>query len=75
MSPKLVSPKLDRVLCAECHVRHVLFREETRWPRYYLRPDHVKLDDANWKVFVNSRYDAETGEWRTSKKPYIQVIG
>ena len=64
----------DRALCAECHVRHVLFREETRWPGYYYRPDHAKLDDANWKVFVNSRYDAETGEWQMSRKPYIQVI-
>ncbi len=70
-----MSRKLDRALCAECHVRHVLFREETRWPGYYYRPDHAKLDDANWKVFVNSRYDAETGEWRMSRKPYIQVIG
>ncbi len=65
----------DRALCAECHVRHVLFRAETRWPGYYYRPDHAKLDDENWKVFVNSRYDAQTGEWRMSKKPYIRVIG
>ena len=55
-------------------MRHVLFREETRWPRYYYRPDHAKLDDENWKVFVNSRYDAETGAWQMSRKPYIQVI-
>ncbi len=41
---------------------------------YYYRPAHAKLDDKYWKVFVNSRYDAETVQWRMSRKPYIQVI-
>ena len=64
----------DRALSAECHVRHVLFRQETRWPGYLYRPDHPTLDDENWKVFVNSRYDAEKDEWRLSKKPFIPVV-
>ena len=64
----------DRVLSAECHVRHVLFRKETRWPGYLFRPDYASLDDDNWKVFVNSRYDAASGTWEMSKKPVIAVI-
>jgi adenylylsulfate reductase subunit A len=64
----------DRALTAECHVRHVLYRQETRWPGYLYRPDHPTVDDENWKVFVNSMYDAETGAWRLSTKPHIQVV-
>ncbi len=64
----------DRVLCAECHIHHVLFREETRWPGYLYRSDHPKLDEENWKVFVNSRYDADSDTWHMSKKPFIPLI-
>ncbi len=52
----------------------MLFREEIRWPGYLYRPDHPKLDDANWKRFVNSRYDAASGTWEMSAKPMIQVV-
>ena len=52
----------------------MLFRKETRWPGYLYRPDYATLDDDNWKVFVNSRYDAPSGAWQMSKKPLIQVI-
>ena len=65
----------DRVLTAECHLRHVLYREETRWPGDLFRPDHPATDDENWKVFVNSRYDAATGGWHFSKKPVKEVVG
>ena len=51
----------------------MLFRDETRWPGYYYNADHPKLDDENWKVFVNSRFDPATGQWEMSKKPYIPV--
>ncbi len=64
----------DRALGAECHVHHVPFREETRWPGYLYRPDHPKHDDANWKHFVTSRYDADSGTWEISTKPVIQVV-
>ena len=64
----------DRTWCAESHLRHLLFREETRWPGYYYRGDYPKLDDENWKVFVNSKYDSATGEWHMSKKPFISLI-
>ncbi|MFQ5954825.1 MAG: adenylyl-sulfate reductase subunit alpha [Kiloniellales bacterium] len=64
----------DRTRCAECHLQHVLYRKETRWPGYLYRPDYDRLDDENWKLFVNSRYDARTGGWQMSTKPVIQVI-
>jgi adenylylsulfate reductase, subunit A len=37
-----------RLLASESVTQHTLFREETRWPGYYYRGDHMKLDDANW---------------------------
>ncbi len=55
-------------------MRHLLFRQETRWPGYYYRGDYPNLDDENWKVFVTSKFDRSTGEWQLSKKPYIQVV-
>ena len=64
----------DRTWCAESHLRHIQFREETRWPGYYYRGDFPKLDEENWKVFVNSRYDPATGEWHMSKKPFIPLV-
>jgi adenylylsulfate reductase subunit A len=64
----------DRARCAECHLHHVLYRQETRWPGYLYRTDYPTLDDANWKVFVNSRYDAATDKWQLSKKPFIPLI-
>ncbi len=61
----------DRVWCAEAHLRHMLFRKETRWPGYYYRADYPKMDDQNWKVFTNSRYDPQTGEWQLQKVPFL----
>ena len=63
-----------RVLTAEAVARHTLFRQETRWPGYYYRADHPKLDDAEWHVFTASEYDALTGEWRLSKLPVHHII-
>ena len=64
----------DRVWCAEAHLQHLLFRTETRWPGYYYRADYPKLDDKDWKVFSNSRYDATTGEWNLEKVPFLTNI-
>src|SRR5512144_2259196 len=44
-----------RMYQAEAHVRSILFRQETRWPGYYFPADMPKLDEENWKVFVNCR--------------------
>jgi adenylylsulfate reductase, subunit A len=63
-----------RVLTAEAVARHTLFRQETRWPGYYYRADHPKLDDAEWHVFTASEYDAKTGEWRLTKLPVHHII-
>jgi adenylylsulfate reductase, subunit A len=63
-----------RVLTAEAVARHTLFRQETRWPGYYYRADHPKLDDAEWHVFTASEYDAKSGEWRLTKLPVHHVI-
>jgi adenylylsulfate reductase subunit A len=62
-----------RMWIAESHVRHLLFREETRWPGYYYRSDFDKLDEANWKCFVNSVYNRDTGEWEMKKVPIINL--
>ncbi len=55
-------------------MRHLLYREETRWPGYYYRSDFPDLDDSKWRVFVNSRFDSETNEWDLFTKPYINLI-
>ena len=63
-----------RIWTAEAVLRHTMFRQETRWPGYIYRSDHPKLDDENWHVFVNSRYDPKTGEWATFKRPILKVL-
>ena len=63
-----------RSLAAESHARHILFREESRYPGYYYRGDFLAVDDDNWKCFVNSKMDPKTGEWSVFKKPYHQII-
>ncbi len=62
-----------RVYSLEAHARHILFREESRYPGYYYRGDLNKIDDENWKCFVNSTYDAETNKWELKKVPYVQI--
>ncbi len=63
-----------RMWAAEAHLRHIMFREETRYPGFYYRTDYPDLDDANWKVFVNSRFDPKSGEWELKKVPHIDII-
>jgi len=64
-----------RVWTAEAVIRHTLYRKETRWPGYYYRSDYPKLDDQNWHVFVNSRYDPKTREWFMTTRPVHQIVG
>ncbi len=61
----------QRVWQAEAHVRTILFREETRWPGYYFRADCPKMDEANWKVFVNCAY--KNGQWEMKKVPVVPI--
>jgi len=63
-----------RIWSLEAHAKHILFREESRYPGYYYRGDHLAIDDANWKCFVNSKFDPKTGEWNCFKKDYVQLV-
>jgi adenylylsulfate reductase subunit A len=63
-----------RMWIAESHLRHVLFREESRWPGYYFRADFPDMDEANWKCFVNSVYNPKTGEWTMKKVPVVNIL-
>jgi adenylylsulfate reductase subunit A len=71
----------DRALVAEANIRHMLFREETRWPGYYYRMDHPKIDDENWKAFVVSRFQPSdngghwaSGDWELEKIPVQSIV-
>ena len=63
-----------RLLAAYAHMKHIQFREESRYPGYYYRADFLQVDDEKWKCFVNSTYDRNTGEWSLKKVPYVQLI-
>jgi adenylylsulfate reductase subunit A len=63
-----------RSVVGELHLRHILFREETRYPGFYYRMDHQKLDEVNWKVFVNSKINKSTGEVEVFKKPWLEIV-
>ena len=63
-----------RIWALETHARHILFREESRYPGYYYRGDFLAIDDKNWKCFVNSKYDPKTGQWSVFKRDYVQLV-
>jgi adenylylsulfate reductase subunit A len=63
-----------RLGTVESHLRHILFREESRYPGFYYRSDFNLVDEDNWKCFVNSKFDPEKGEWSVFKKDYVQII-
>lgn len=65
---------VQRMWQAEAHVRTILFREETRWPGYYRRTDFPNMDEQNWKVFANAKWDPKTGQWTMLKRPVISLI-
>ena len=62
---------MHRHRTSECVLQHTLFRKETRWPGYYYRGDHMKLDDENWHVLTVSRRDSKTGEYTLEKAPSV----
>ena len=59
---------------SEAVTHHTLFREETRWPGYYYRGDHMKVDDDNWHVLTVSRRDPDTGEYTMEKAPCYHLV-
>ena len=65
---------VHRTWVGEAHMRHLLHREETRWPGFYYRTDYPDMDEANWKVFVNSRYDAVSEQWSVFTKPCLDIF-
>ena len=65
---------VHRAWVGEAHLRHLLHREETRWPGYYYRSDFPDMDDRNWRVFVNSRFDRSANSWQLMTRPYRDLI-
>ncbi|MFC1971804.1 adenylyl-sulfate reductase subunit alpha [Chloroflexota bacterium] len=65
---------VHRMWQAEAHVRTILFRDETRWPGYYFRADAPEIDNKNWKVFVNCKWDPKTDKWDVFKRDIIQIV-
>ena len=63
-----------RLLASQSVAQHTLYREETRWPGYYYRGDHMKLDDENWHCLTLSRRDPESGEWEMEKAPVYHIV-
>ncbi|EXJ16019.1 adenylyl-sulfate reductase subunit alpha [Imhoffiella purpurea] len=63
-----------RVLSAEAHLKHIQFREESRYPGFYYRTDRDRIDDENWKCFVNSVYDRKTGTWTCFKRAHVDLV-
>jgi len=63
-----------RVLASESVAQHTMFRTETRWPGYYYRADHPRLDDTDWHCFTVSRYDRNSGEWEMEKAPVYHIV-
>jgi adenylylsulfate reductase subunit A len=65
---------IHRMWQAEAHVRTVLFRQETRWPGYYFRSDKPQMDEANWRVFANCKFDPAAGTWQMLTRPILKIF-
>ena len=63
-----------RIWCVETHIRHIEFRKESRYPGFYYRSDFPKVDDENWKCFVNSTFSPETQEWKCEKVECLNIF-
>ena len=63
-----------RLWTGEAHMRHIMFRTETRYPGFYYRADYPNLDDGNWKCFVNSRFDPDSKQWTLKKVPHKDLV-
>ena len=65
---------VHRMWQAEAHVRAILFREETRWPGYYYRSDKPAMDEKDWKVFVNMKWDPKSDKWDVFSRPIVSIV-
>ncbi|MBW1744483.1 MAG: adenylylsulfate reductase subunit alpha, partial [Deltaproteobacteria bacterium] len=63
-----------RLWTVEAHCRHILFREESRYPGFYYRGDFMGQNDDEWFCFTNSHYDPATGEWTCKKVDCVKII-
>jgi len=63
-----------RILTAEAHMKHIQFREESRYPGFYYRTDKNFVDEENWKCFGNSIYDKTTHTWTNFKRAHVDLI-
>jgi adenylylsulfate reductase subunit A len=63
-----------RILTAEAHMKHIQFREESRYPGFYYRMDKNFVDEENWHCFVNSIYDKETKAWTCFKRAHVDLV-
>ena len=63
-----------RILTAEAHMKHIQFREESRYPGFYYRMDKNFVDEENWKCFVNSVYDKNTKKWNCFKRKHYDLV-
>jgi adenylylsulfate reductase subunit A len=63
-----------RVLTAEAHMKHIQFREESRYPGFYYRMDKNFVDEKNWKCFVNSVYDRKSHKWTVFKRKHVDLV-
>jgi adenylylsulfate reductase subunit A len=63
-----------RILTAEAHMKHIQFRQESRYPGFYYRMDKNFVDEENWKCFVNSTYDRKSKEWSCKKVEHVDLV-
>ncbi|HEX8013027.1 MAG TPA: adenylyl-sulfate reductase subunit alpha [Casimicrobiaceae bacterium] len=63
-----------RILTAEAHMQHIMFRQESRYPGFYYRTDKNFVDEENWKCFVNSVYDKGTKKWTCFKRKHVDLV-
>jgi adenylylsulfate reductase subunit A len=63
-----------RILTAEAHLKHIEFRQESRYPGFYYRADKNFVDEENWHVFVNSIYNKETKEWTCFRRAHVDLV-
>jgi adenylylsulfate reductase subunit A len=63
-----------RILTAEAHMKHIQFREESRYPGFYYRMDKNFVDEENWKCFVNSIYDKDAKKWTVFKRKHVDLV-
>jgi adenylylsulfate reductase subunit A len=63
-----------RIITAEAHMKHIQFREESRYPGFYYRSDKNFIDEKNWHCFVNSVYDRTTKKWTCFKRRHVDLV-